>query len=478
MMSALILIGIDVGTSGVRGVAVDPRGTVVAEASRPLSGVRGFADGVHEQNPHDWWKAVCEVGWELTGGLRHASGSVVGVSVTSTSGTLVVTDKDGVPLRPAVMYDDARASIEADSLNARLGSDGEQWNHSHSLTKALWVRNAEPDTWERTRWLLHPADWLTGMLCGTFGLSDPSNALKLGYQPEHRNWSPAVELSGIPQELLPKVQKWGASVGELSSGAAEATGLPQGVSVLVGATDGIAALVASGAKRRGDANTTLGTTIVWKVLSLEKPARTRGTYCHQHPSGLWAPGAASNSGPGALRMQTVNCEPVEMDRSAAKSLPASVLCYPLNGTGERFPFLNRSASTFVEGQPDTELDWWAAQLQAIGFLERWGYEVLAECGAKAGNQIYSAGGAAQSATLSQLRADILQREIFRCRHPTAAFGAAVFAASGLVYGGDCAVAIREMARVIASYEPQQGRAREYDELYQLFRAACDRRGYR
>jgi hypothetical protein len=92
-----------------------------------------------------------------------------------------------------------------------------------------------------------------------------------------------------------------------------------------------------------------------------------------------------------------------MDRLAANDFPTSVVCYLLPGQGERFPFAHPQAESFVEGKPRDAGESYAAQLQSIGFVERWGYEILEECGVKTGDRVLSTGAAAKSPVLSQLR---------------------------------------------------------------------------
>ena len=176
--------------------------------------------------------------------MRRNGSSVEGIAVTSTSGTLVITREDGEPLRPAVMYDDGRAAPHAATL--RNGS----WNASYSLAKALWVREVEPGIWECARRLLHPADWLTGRLCGSYDTCDYSNALKLGY--EARAWRVErfrQDRRNSRSDATPSSRP-GAGVGELSPDASKPTGLPEGTPVYAGATDGIASLIASAPETR------------------------------------------------------------------------------------------------------------------------------------------------------------------------------------------------------------------------------------
>lgn len=454
------VIGVDVGTSGVRALAATSSGDVLAEATRPLDRARPAADGTHEQNPEDWWSQVRAVVQEVAA----QGGEVAGVAVTSTSGSLVVTDAGGQPLRAAMLYDDCRGEPGSTGLNA-----------SYSLAKVMWVVQHESEMWSKVRHVLHPADWLASKLTGEFGVSDFSNCLKLGYDPAVMNWSAATLASGVAREVLPRVARPGERVGVVN---ADDAGLPCGVPVFAGATDGMASLVASGANAAGALNTTLGTTLVWKALSVNRPEERNGIYSHLHPSGLWAPGAASNTGPGSIKNEDPPLAADQLEQLARPHFPASVVCYLLAGRGERFPFQNPEAVTFFEGQPRERGEWRAAQMQSLGFVERWGYEALAAVGVALDDTVYtSGGGAARSAILSQLRADILGRAVVRAVQPGAAYGAAVLAASGAWFGGDVAAAIGAMTRVEARFTPNAELAVRYEEVYARFREACRRRGY-
>jgi sugar (pentulose or hexulose) kinase len=473
-----LVLGLDVGTGGVRALAATSQGAVLAEAQTALSDQRGKSP-IHEQDPTDWWSAICTNVRHVIKDLSKVTSleAIQGVAVTSTSGSLVLTDSAGLPVRPAILYDDARGTSIAEELNRQLPPELAQFNASYSLIKAAWVQRKEPTVWARVRHLLHPADWLAGKLTGQFETSDDSNALKLGHDPDTGCWSGAVSMLGISTELLPKVLQPGAQVGTVCERAGEETGLRPGTPLLAGATDGMTGLIASGAREPGQASTTLGTTIVWKVLSRRKVRPSPGIYCHRHPSGMWAPGAASNTGPGSLRSGEASIAPADLDRVAAKSLPTTHLCYVLPSKGERFPFLNAAAETFFEGTPASSQETYAAQLQSLAFVERWGYERLEECGAAIGGDVFTTGGAAASPILMPLRASVLKREMHRCQYPTSAFGAAVLAACKPLYGGDLKSAIQGMTRVSERFRPDRHTVNRYDEIYAAFRVACRRRGY-
>lgn len=465
-----VVIGIDIGTSGVRALAVCDAGTVLATGEAPLDSWRS-ADGLmHEQDPQSWWEGLCSSVQSVaaTLGMARCLGAVSAVAVTSTSGSLVVADAAGNPLRRALLYDDGRAAEFAGALSMSA---------SYSLTKAFWVRAYEPHLWERTRYLLHPADWLVGKLSNRYGVSDYCNALKLGYEPSARRWSPAALRAGFPG-LLPDVFDPGTIVGEVSGAAAAESGLPAGLPVVLGATDGMADLIASGAQRATDANTTLGTTMVWKVLSADPPPQCGNVYSHLHPAGWWAPGAASNTGPGSLRWTGEPTDRWAADLRASERFPTSLICYPLRMTGERFPFLAPDARGFADGEPATQWDGYAAQLEALAFIERWGYERLEECGIETGGTVYSGGGAARSQALARVRASVLQRPVCRSEHPAAAFGAAILAAASTLYAGNLRAAIGRMTHLANVEDPCPDLSRCYSDRYGKFREACARRGYR
>jgi sugar (pentulose or hexulose) kinase len=398
------------------------------------------------------------------------------MAVTSTSGSLVLTNAQGEPVRPAMLYDDGRAGAVASELNARLPDGETPINASYSLAKALWVREQEPLVWKRATHILHPADWLNARLTGQLGICDYSNALKLGYESETSGWIAAVGLAEIPASMFPRVVAPGDRVGTVSAQASEQTGVATGVPVLAAASDGLASLVGSGASEPGQANTTLGTTLVWKVLTSAKPRLGPGMYCHHLPNNLRVPGAASNTGPGSLRFEDTGATPEEMDRRAAAHLPTSIQCYLLGSRGERFPFLNPRAEAFWDGQPASPDEAYAAQLQSLACVERWGYERLEACGVAVGNEVFSAGSAAASPVLSQLRANILNRNVVRTANPTASFGAAILAAATVLFGGDLTAAMRGMSRVAESLAPQPDEVDRYQKTYQLFRAACAQHG--
>ena len=481
-----LLIGVDLGTGGVRALAVTAGGEVVASVASSLDGARVTdEDGLHEQAPRVWWETTCRALGELTGELQAAGvkeEALKGLAVDGTSGTLVCLGEDGEPLRPGIMYNDARAIAEADKLN-EMAADfcerlGYRFASSFALAKIVWVQRNEPEIFEKTVRFLHQGDYVEGCLSGDFSWSDYSNALKTGYDLVEEDWPQWIDaLSGV-RERLPRVLAPGERVGKVCATAAVGTGLPEGLPIVAGATDGTAACVASGMRRPGDYNTTLGTTLVFKGISERLSRHPEGLiYSHKLPGGFWLPGAASNTGGEWIEMLFSGADLSEMDAAAAGRLPNSLLVYPLVRRGERFPFLAADAEGFCIPQAEDEIDRYAAYLQGTAFVERLGYEVIDAVAGSTGGDLFSTGGGSRSDVWMQCRADVTGRRVHRPACPESAFGSAVLAAAGAVYG-DLWEAVGKMVQIEMTFEPDPERAGFYDEFFDRFCDEIDRRGWR
>jgi xylulokinase len=485
MNDAPLFLGIDLGTSGVRAMAVSADGQVAADASAPLAtGTVSGAPGYHEQLPSAWWQAVCQTLASLADELRAGGihlGRLAAVAVDGTSGTVLALDSAGVPLRPALMYNDSRATAEAELLNQAAADFcrklGYRFQASFALAKILWLAQNEPEVFRRAAWFVHQADYVQGRLTGRPGISDYSNTLKTGYDLVDECWPDWIDSWGPLMERLPRVAAVGSRVGEISAAAAEEIGLPRGLPVVAGATDGTAAFVASGVHRPGDYNTTLGTTLVFKGASRKICGHPEGLiYCHKLPEGLWLPGAASNTGGEWIAHLFAGADLRALDAAAAERLPTECIAYPLARTGERFPFRSATAEGFWLPEPDDRSARYAAGLQGVALVERLSYDVLDAATGASGGEIYSTGAASRSDVWMQCRADVTGRVIHRPRCGQSAFGAAVLAAAG-VLGCGVGAAIREMVRLERSFTPNTERKGDYQRLYDRFREELRRRGW-
>ena len=253
-------LGIDVGTSGVRGIAIDGVGAVAAMASTKLPAPLSVEGGLR-QDAQLWWTAAAEV-------IRCVAAAVGAewirsMAVDGTSGTLLVTDGRGAPLAPAGMYNDASAAHLADRIKAAAPPESGAHGATSPLARLLVLQERHPEA----RHALHQADWIAARLTGRLGLSDDNNALKLGYDPVSRTWPAWLDALGVRRELLPEVVAPGTPLGPIRTGLAAELGLGAGCMVVAGTTDGCASFLATGADAMGDGVTALGTTLTLKLLS-------------------------------------------------------------------------------------------------------------------------------------------------------------------------------------------------------------------
>ena len=481
-MSTGLFLGLDVGTQGARCVACDAAGLVVAEAAAPL--VKGSSEprpGWHEQDPEDWWRAArgcLEAAAAKARDAGYTRADLGRIAVTSTSGTIVLVDGEGNPLRPALMYNDGRAAAQADRINdiAHLLIDklGYRFSASFGLPKILWLAEHEPETFEAGR-ICHPADFLLGRLTGRYDASDTSNALKDGYDLVEGRWPAFVRRElGLPLSKLPSVLRPGEPVGMVRTSVVRRARLSPTALACAGATDGTAGFLASGAVRVGQWSSTLGTTLVLRGVSDRLIRDPRGRiYCHAHPEGHWLPGAASNVGGECLDARFGGRALAALDAAVADALPNDLLVYPLARRGERFPFVDPGAEGFVKGRQRSQAKLYAAHLEGVGFVERWGLELMAGLGAPVEGPLCASGGAVASDVWLQLRADILDRPVRVAADAHSAKGAALLAASGAF--GSLSAAVEAMVHFRKTLEPRPTHRAYLDGKYARFRGACAER---
>ena len=460
-MNPKLVIGLDIGTGGARAVAVDSEGNVVSSASHisppPFMNGRGGS----EQVPDFWIVAATSALALCVKGLaegKYRPSDIGAICLDATSGTIVILDENKQPLYPGLMHNDCRAFEEAELLNVKLASHCEQVGYrfgaTFALPKILWLQRNFPDLFEKARLVAHQADIIVGRLTGVYGLTDPSNALKTGFNLVTNRWPDELEDLGIG-EIFPFVVPSGEELGLLSPEVAEEIGIPAGTPILAGVTDSTAAFLATGASEPGDFCSSLGTTLALKGVSKALVRDPHGVvYCHRHPSGDWLPGGASNVGGACLQAHFGGGDLAHLDGLAQDRFPSPSLCYPLVQVGERFPFSDPIAEGFFD-PADDPVELYLSMLQGVALVERWCYERLERLGVEVSSSVFTSGGGSKSDVWNQVRANVLQKGILRCRSSEAAFGVAVLAGSKVFYGGDLVRASKAMTARAEIFEPDR-----------------------
>src|SRR5581483_315249 len=287
------------------------------------------------------------------------------VSVDGTSGTLLLRERHGAPVSAGLMNNDVRGGDEAQRIADVAPPEGGAHGRSSALAKLLHLTKSIAGA----AYALHQADWIAGKLTGRFGISDENNALKLGYDQIARAWPGWLEGLGVSRALLPKVLAPGTEIGAITPAMARETGLPEGTCIHAGTTDGVAAFIATRASTPGDAVTSLGTTLVVKLLS-DRPIFAAGQGIYSHRLGeKWLAGGASNTGGAALLAHFTAQQMEAMTPKLRADHPTGLDYYPLPKPGERFPIADPNLPPRVSPRPDDDVTFFQGLLEGIASVE-------------------------------------------------------------------------------------------------------------
>lgn len=410
-------LGIDIGTSGVRIVAIDAKGETRAQVARPF--------GCAAHDPKTWpktWRKTLELALSALFAQVPADG-VKSLAVDGTSGTLLAVDENGTPLATPLMYN---GTVADPATLAALEVRGWRSLAPTAAGRAFHLNRIAP-----AARLVHQADWIAGLFSGRFDVSDDNNALKTGFDPETRSWKgPAADsplCACLPQEIMPP----GTPLGRARGVLAQAFGMPPSAQVVAGTTDGCASFLASGAESEGDGVTALGSTLTLKLLSarrIEDPAS--GVYSHRLLD-RWLVGGASNSGGRVLAQHFTAEQITRLGETQAVDPPTGLAYYPLPKAGERFPINDPDLVPCLSPRPASDAVFFKAMLEGMATIEAAGYDRLAALGGPALRRLFTVGGGAANPLWREIRARRLGLVPQVPRSTEAAFGSARLARLGV-----------------------------------------------
>jgi len=400
-------LGLDFGTSGARACVLDKAGETVSENRA------AYADPASAQA---WREALFGLIDDLPAEIRL---NLAALAIDGTSGTLLAADAAFEPMAPALLYNDGRAADEARAIG------NPQYGATSGLAKRLWLAENFPDAVH----CFHQADWLAALLTGRGGITDYHNALKSGFDAENLAWPDWVgRLPGSRWQQ--KVLTPGDAIGPLLPAMTRRFGLNPDCIVRAGTTDSIAAFMAARLTEPGEAVTSLGTTLVLKLLSetrVEEPAS--GVYSHRYGR-LWLAGGASNSGGGVLRQYFSDAMLVQLSARIDPARPSGLDYYPLPAPGERFPLNDLALAPRMSPRPEDDARFLHGLLEGMAAIEALGYRKLAALGATPLKRVLTAGGGARNRIWAMIRQQALQVPVGAAIHGEAAFGSAMLARSG------------------------------------------------
>jgi len=476
-------LGIDVSTTATKALLIDEQGKVIGARSNsyPRESPKPLWS---EQHPDLWWQATKLSIQQVIAQTGVNPKDVKGVGLTGQMHGLVLLDELGQVLRPAILWNDQRTGAECDQIRERIGKDrlvritGNDALTSFTLPKILWVQTHEPEIWERTSQILLPKDYIRYKLSGQYGLDKAGGSGTILFDVETRDWSEALlQEFDIPKSYLPETFEGAQRTSEISSQAAEATGLLSGTPLFGGGGDQQAGAVGTGAVEEGIISISLGTSGV-VVAAIDAPYTAHegrlNTFCHSL-EGKWLVMGAMLSAGGSLRWYRDTFFPKQDFDQLLSTLPdveagSQGLIFLPYLTGERTPFpdpLARGAFIGMTVRHDAR-HMTRSVVEGISFGLRDCFELMRESGLKAFNQVRITGGGSHSAIWQQILADVLGTEIVMVNSiEGAAYGAALLAACGGGAFSSVEEACRTTIQVVERTQPGKDTAK-YNERYTTY----------
>ncbi|PSF35260.1 carbohydrate kinase [Aphanothece hegewaldii CCALA 016] len=410
-----LYLGIDFGTSGARAIIIDEAEIIQWQKNELflLTKVKSLAQM--------WQDALFALLVAIPLEMRK---KIQAIAINGTSATVILCDKFGHPIDEPILYNDARGKVVKDEIKSIAPFNHTVISATSSLSKLFWWQ--KQNLLSQASYFLHQADWLAFLLHGKLGISDYHNALKLGYDVETLSYPDWLkELSCF--SLLPEIFSPGYPLDTITHNIAHQFSLPSSCVVCTGTTDSIAAFLASGAKYPGEAVTSLGSTLVLKLLSQTRIENAKfGIYSHRLGN-LWLTGGASNTGGAVLQHFFTNTELETHSQKIDATQESPLEYYPLLSLGDRFPINDPSLPPKLEPRPKNPVEFLHGLLESMARLEALGYQKLQELGATHLTKVYTAGGGAKNKTWCKIRQRHLQVPVFSSLQTEAAYGTAILA---------------------------------------------------
>ncbi|SEW27921.1 xylulokinase [[Clostridium] fimetarium] len=474
----MLYIGVDLGTSAVKLLLMDEKGSVknIVSKEYPLSFPK---PGWSEQNPSDWYKQTIEGIKELI--LNCEKTQVAGISFGGQMHGLVILDINDQVIRPAILWNDGRTYEECDFLNNVIGKKKlSQYTANIAFAgftapKLLWVKKNEPENFGKIDKIMLPKDYIAYMLSGIHStdVSDASGMLLMDVK--NKCWSKEMlEICDIKEQQLPTIYESYEVTGTLKKDVADSLGLSETVKIVAGAGDNAAAAVGTGTVGDGRCNISLGTsgTIfissskfgVDKNNALHSFAHADGSY---HLMGCMLSAASCNKW---WMDEIIGTKDYAKEQECISKLGDNSVYFLPYLMGERSPHNDPSArGTFIGLSMDTSrADMTQAVLEGVAFGIRDSFEVAKSLGIKI-ERTKICGGGAKSLLWKKIIANVLNIKVDVIESEEGpALGGAILAAVACKEYESVEIAANQLVKVIDTIEPDQEVAKKYEIQYNKF----------
>lgn len=475
----MIYIGIDLGTSAVKLLAMDEKGVIqkVVTKEYPLYFPH---PGWSEQNPADWYEQTVEGLKELAAGID--ASQVAGIGAGGQMHGLVALDEKDQVVRPAILWNDGRTGKQTDYLNEVIGK--EQLSRytaniafaGFTAPKILWMKENEPELFQRTAKIMLPKDYITYRLSGAFctDYSDASGMLLLDV--EHKCWSEQMmEICGIQSAQLPELHESYEVVGTLKPELADLLGLSPEVKIVAGAGDNAAAAVGTGTVGEGRCNISLGTSGTIFISSRNfRVDENNALHSFDHADGYYHLMGCMLSAASCNKWwmdEILRTKDYAKEQEKIEKLGGNHVFFLPYLMGERSPHNDPDARAMFVGMTmdTTREDMTQAVMEGVIFGLRDSLEVARKLGIQV-ERTKICGGGAKSPLWKKMTANILNMEVDVIETEEGpGYGGAILAAVGCGEFTDVEEAAGQLVKVIDTVKPEPGLVLKYEEKYQQFR---------
>jgi xylulokinase len=477
----MYFIGIDLGTSSVKLIAIDELGNVCKSVSKEYS--LYFPKPLwSEQNPEDWWKQTIEGMKDLLADLN--KDEVKAISFSGQMHGLVLLDKDDQVIRPAILWNDQRTEKECIYLNDVIGQKTiSEWTGNLALTgftapKVLWVKENEPANFASIEKIMLPKDYLAYQMSGVFAtdMSDASGTMYLDVK--NRTWSkPMLELLGITETQLPTLHESYEEIGTITHDLAVELGLKDTVKIVIGGGDQAVAAVGGGVVRPDTCSVSLGTSGV-VFTSTENffvdDQNSLHSFCHAngkfHQMGVTLAAASSLK----WWVEEVN-KSEDFDGLLKEAEEAAIednVFYLPYLMGERTPHNDPNCrGTFIGLNITHERKHMTrAVLEGVAFSLKDTFEILKAMGINP-PEISINGGGAKSRLWCEIIANVLNVRVVKLNtNEGPSYGAAILAAVGSGLFPSVEEGCDAFIKIMENIEPSKEAFELYNDKYQKFKA--------
>ncbi len=477
----------DVGTSGNKATLFDESGAMTASTSASY-GTNYFNGNWAEQAPDDWWKAVCETSRKVLEGIDSAQ--LAAVSFSGQMMGCLCVNAEGIPLHNSLIYCDQRSTPQESSLIEACGGmepiyriTGHRPSASYSLTKLMWIRDNEPETFAKTHKVLQAKDYINFKLTGIFATDYNDASGTNAFDLHTSSWSKDIlEAAGISEALFPEAVPSTTIIGKVTAEASRLTGIPEGTPVVIGSGDGGCATLGAGSVSPGKPYCYMGSSS-WVSITSEKPIidEQMRSFTWAHPiEGLFQPCATMQTAGSSISWFSnlisgaAGADELEKLNELAEQAPpgsngALFLPYLL---GERSPWWNPLAKAEFIGLHvnTTKADITRAVIEGIAMNLGISLQIMLQETQE--RSVMFIGGGALGKTLRQIFADVFGCEITIPALLTEAtsMGAALLGGVGTGVYTDFSI-VEQMNPVVSTITHDQRHTELYAELSVLLMEA-------